>query len=66
LSGPMRLMFFVAGILLLIPGHAPQVPMGALLNLIGLVASVLLIGYEYFGRKKDGTPRAQPVSGGGE
>ncbi|MEL0113972.1 MAG: TRAP transporter fused permease subunit [Rickettsiales bacterium] len=66
LSGLMRLVFFVSGILLLLPGHAPQLPYGEVLNLIGLVIAALFAGNDYIRRKKAGpTAPPQPAPGGG-
>tara|TARA_R110000868_G_scaffold1253_12_gene9782 strand:- start:24666 stop:26648 length:1983 start_codon:yes stop_codon:yes gene_type:complete len=52
LSMLMRLLIFTAGILLLLPGHTPEIPYGEMLNLIGFGLGALLTTKDYLANKK--------------
>lgn len=57
-----RLLFFAAGILLLLPADA--IPNGLLINAAGLALGAVLLGKDYItNRRRD--PVVQPASGGG-
>lgn len=61
LSALTRLLFFVAGILLLLPADA--LPHGLAINGIGLVLGILLLSKDYIAKRRVKAP--QPTVGGG-
>ena len=63
LSALTRLLFFVAGILLLLPADA--LPHGLAINGIGLVLGILLLSKDYIARRRGKAPQPR-VGGGGE
>ena len=60
LTRPIRVAMFLAGVLLLLPGHTPEVPHGVLLNVIGFVLAAFLVGKDYMGRRRSNAV-AQPA-----
>lgn len=62
LSALTRLLFFVAGILLLLPADA--LPHGLAINGIGLVLGILLLSKDYVANRRGKAPQSTVVGGG--
>ena len=60
LSRAVRILMFVSGVLLLLPGHTPELPHGELLNVIGFLVGAFLVSKDYLARKRS-RPVTQPA-----